>query len=214
MEHLSCGSPSDEGRARMALPAGFLPPASIMRADEIHPGDVIAGKYRVRAILGRSHGLLVEAFHTEIDQRAVIKVLLAGSGDEREIERFRREARILAKLESEHVARIIDVGTEADGSFYLVRQYLDGIDLAAYVRQNGPLPLVDAVLVILQVAEALAETHSHGIIVRELQPGHLFLTQRAGGAPLIRIGDFGTAKLMREAAAPGVGGELTATAMF
>src|SRR5262249_27515216 len=148
-----------------------LPPLSqMLRAEEIHPGDVIAGKYRVRAILGRSHGLLVEAFHTEFDQRAIIKVLLAGCGDEREIERFRREARTLAKLESEHVARIIDVGSEQDGSFYLVRQYLDGIDLGTYVRQNGPLAVVDAVLTILQVAEAVAETHSHGIIVRELQP--------------------------------------------
>ena len=185
-----------------------------MRADEIHPGDLIAGKYRVRAILGRSHGLLVEAFHTEFDQRVVIKVLLAGSGDDREIERFRREARVLAKLASEHAARIIDVGTEADGSFYLVREYLDGTDLGTYVRQSGALPLVDAVLCVLQAAECVAETHGHGIIVRELMPSHLFLTQRAGGAPLVKISDFGTAKLMREAVAPGVGAELTATAMF
>ncbi|MEP7120869.1 MAG: serine/threonine-protein kinase [Byssovorax sp.] len=185
-----------------------------MRTDEIHPGDVIAGKYRVRAILGRSHGLLVEGFHTEFDQRVVIKILLAGHGEEREIERFRREARTLAKLESEHVARIIDVGTEPDGSFYLIRQHLDGVDLGSFIRQNGPLALADAVLTILQVAEAVAETHGHGIIVRELQPAHLFLTQRAGGAPLMKITDFGTAKLMRDAAAPGPTGELTATAMF
>lgn len=185
-----------------------------MRNDEIHPGDLIAGKYRVRAILGRSQGLLVEAFHTEFDQRVVIKVLLAGHGDEREIERFRREARILAKLESEHVARIIDVGTEPDGSFYLVRQYLEGVDLQSYLRDSGPMPLEDAVLTILMAAEALAETHSHGIIVRELQPSHMFLTSRAGGAPLVKITDFGTAKLMRDSAAPTAGGELTATAMF
>jgi serine/threonine protein kinase len=185
-----------------------------MRTDEIHPGDLIAGKYRVRAILGRSHGMLLEGFHTEFDQRVVIKILLSGYGDEREIERFRREARTLAKLESEHVARIIDVGTEPDGSFYLVRQFLEGMDLASYVAQHGPLPLVDAALTILMVAEAVAETHSHGIIVRELQPAHLFLTQRAGGAPLVKITDFGTAKLMRDAAAPGAGADLTATAMF
>jgi serine/threonine-protein kinase len=185
-----------------------------MRADEIHPGDLIAGKYRVRAILGRSHGLLVEAFHTEFDQRVVIKVLLAGSGDEREIERFRRESRVLAKLGSEHAARIIDVGTEPGGSFYLVREHLDGVDLGTYVQQHGALPLVDAVLCVLQVAECVAETHSHGIIVRELSPSHLFLTQRPGGAPCVKISDFGTAKLMSAAAAPGVGGELTATAMF
>jgi serine/threonine-protein kinase len=210
-------APTGAGRARMLPPQRSVfdeRPSLPMRADEIHPGDLIAGKYRVRAILGRSHGLMVEGFHTEFDQRVVIKILLAGQGDDREIERFRREARTFAKLESEHAARILDVGTEPDGSFYLVRQFLDGSDLGTYVQQNGPLPLVDAVLAVLQVAEAVAETHSHGIIVRELQPSHLFLTQRAGGGPVVKISDFGTAKLMRDAAAPGVGGEFTATAMF
>lgn len=185
-----------------------------MHSQEIHPGDVIAGKYRVRAILGRNHGLLVDAFHTEFDQRVVIKVLLPGAGDAKEIERFRREARTLAKLSSEHAARIIDVGSESDGTFYLVREYLEGTDLERYLKVNGALALADAVLLVLQAAEAVAETHSHGIIVREIEPATLFLTQRPGGAPLVKLIDFGTAKLMNAAAAPGVGGELTATAMF
>lgn len=185
-----------------------------MPPNQIHPGDLIAGKYRVRAILGRTHGLLVEAFHTEFDQQVVIKLLPAGWGDDKELERFRREARTLAKLESEHVARIIDVGSQEDGSFYLVRQYLEGMDLASYLRQRSQLPVEEAVLLILQAAEAVAETHGHGIICRELQPSHLFLTQRLGGAPLLKVIDFGTAKLMRDAAAPTAGGELTATAMF
>lgn len=185
-----------------------------LRSEELHPGDLIAGKYRVRTILGRSHGLLVEAFHTDFDQRVVIKILLPGATDEHEVERFRREARTLAKLESEHVARIIDVGHQPDGSFYLVRQYLEGTDLQTHLKRAGRLQLQQAVLFVLQAAEAVAETHSHGIILRELQPSHLFLTQRAGGAPLVKVIDFGTAKLMRDAAAPGVGGELTATTMF
>src|SRR5262245_43684260 len=96
---------------------GQAPEHHTSQAEAIHPGDVVAGKSRVRTILGRSHGLLLEAFHTEFDQRVVVKVLLAGAGDEREIERFRREARTLAKLESEHVARILDVGNHEDGSF-------------------------------------------------------------------------------------------------
>src|SRR5262249_30748966 len=117
-------------------------------------------------------------------------------------------------LSSEHTARILDVGSENDGTFYLVREHLEGTDLAHYLRTNGRLALSDAVLLILQAAEAIAETHSHGIIVREIQPSTLFLTQRPGGAPLVKVIDFGTAKLMNAAAAPGVGSELTATAMF
>ncbi len=197
------------------MPGGVQGAASsVMHSHEIHPGDVIAGKYRVRAILGRNHGLLVDAFHTEFDQRVVIKVLLPGAGDAKEIERFRREARTLAKLSSEHAARIIDVGSESDGTFYLVREYLEGTDLARYLKVNGALAMQDAVLLVLQAAEAVAETHGHGIIVREIEPSTLFLTQRPGGAPLVKLIDFGTAKLMNAAAAPGAGAELTATAMF
>lgn len=185
-----------------------------MRSEAIKPGDVIAGKYRVRAILSRQRGFLVEAFHTEFDQRVVIRILSPAIVDEKEVERFRRESRTLAKLESEHVARIVDVGKTQDGAFYFARQYLEGLDLAATLKKRGQLPLAEAVLFILQAAEAVVECHTHSILLRELQPSHLFVTQRLGGAPQIKLIDFGTAKLMRDAAAPTAGGELTATAMF
>jgi len=179
--------------------------------NDIHPGALIGGKYRVRAILGRQHGLTVDAFHTAFDQRAIIKILLPQQADQRELERFRREARALSKIASEHVARIIDVGNEADGTFYLVRQHLEGTDLERHVRKSGPLPLGDAILFILQACEAVAEAHA-SIVVRDLEPSHLFLTQRTGGAPMIKITEFGTAKLL--GGAHDAAGEITGTAMF
>ncbi len=185
-----------------------------MRTDDVHPGDVIGGKYRVRAILSRHPTFVVEAFHVEFDQRVVIKLLLAGTGDDKEIERFRREARTLSKLETEHAARIIDVGTESDGSFYLVRQHVDGEDLASYVQKYGPRPLPEAVLLALQAAECVAETHAHGIVLRELSPANMVVSRRASGTPLVKITDFGTAKLMRDASAPAGNSSLTATALF
>lgn len=185
-----------------------------MRSDDIHPGDVIGGKYRVRAILSRVPTLVVEAFHVEFDQRVVIKLLLAGTGDEKEIERFRREARVLSRLESEHAARIIDVGTEGDGSFYLVRQHVDGEDLGTYVQTYGARPLQEAVLLALQAAECIAETHGHGIVLRELSPANVVVSRRPSGTPLVKITDFGTAKLMRDNAAPAGSSSLTATALF
>src|SRR5262249_11836522 len=134
--------------------------------------------------------------------------------DEKEVERFRRESRTLAKLESEFVARILDVGKTQDGAFFFARQYLEGQDLAATLKQRGALPLSEAVLYILQAAEAVSECHASSILLRELQPSHLFLTQRLGGSPQVKVVDFGTAKLMRDAAAPTAGSEHTATAMF
>ena len=185
-----------------------------MRSDAIKPGDVIAGKYRVRAILSRSRGFLVEAFHTEFDQRVAVRILSTALVDEKEVERFRREARTLAKLESEYVARIVDVGKTQDGAFYFARQYLEGQDLGTTLKQRGALPLAEAVQYVLQASEAVSECHANSILLRELQPSHLFLTQRLGGSQQIKVIDFGTAKLMREAAAPTAGLEHTATAMF
>ena len=185
-----------------------------MRSDAIRPGDVIGGKYRVRAILSRTRGFLVEAFHTEFDQRVVVRILSPALCDEKEVDRFRREARTLAKLESEHVARILDVGTLPDGAFYFARPYLEGVDLGSHLKKRGAMPLGEAVGLILQASEAVAETHTHNIILREMQPSHLFLAQRLGGGTALKLIDFGTAKLLRDAAAPGVGGEMTATSMF
>jgi eukaryotic-like serine/threonine-protein kinase len=185
-----------------------------MRSDAIRPGDVIGGKYRVRAILSRTRGFLVEAFHTEFDQRVVVRILSPALCDEKEVDRFRREARTLAKLESEHVARILDVGTLPDGAFFFARPYLEGIDLGSHLKKRGAMPLNEAVGLILQASEAVAETHTHNIILREMQPSHLFLAQRLGGGTALKLIDFGTAKLLRDAAAPGVGSENTATSMF
>ncbi len=180
----------------------------------MHPGDIVAGKYRVASILGRTRGLLLEARHTEFDQRVAIRMLAPHLCDEKELEQFRREARTLSKLESEHVARLIDVGTRPDGAFYMVRQFLDGVDLATHIRNQGALRLDEAILYILQAAEAVQECHSHKIILRELQPSHLFITKKRGGTPLVKLIDFGTAKLMKDPAAEIVNGEMTATVMF
>lgn len=180
----------------------------------MHPGDIVAGKYRVASILARTRGLLVEARHTEFDQRVAIRLLSPRLCDEKQLEQFRREARTLSKLESEHVARIIDVGTHSDGSFFLVRQFLEGVDLATHIRNQGALRLDEAILYVLQAAEAVQECHSQKIILRELQPGHLFITKKRGGTPLVKLIDFGTAKLLKDPAAEVVNGEMTATVMF
>lgn len=185
-----------------------------MRADELRPGDVVAGKYRVRVLLGRSRGTLVEAFHTEFDQRVALRIVSPLQSDPKAVERFHREARTLAKLEGEHVARILDVGRLPDGSFYLVRQFLEGTSLATHVRLHGALPLAQAALFTLQAAEAVAETHAHGILLRELMSEHLFVTKRVGGSLVVKLVDFGTAKVMRGAAAPVPGSEQSTTALL
>jgi serine/threonine-protein kinase len=106
-----------------------------------------------------------------------------------------REARAAARIRSEHVAKVSDVGTLPDGTPYIVMEYLEGFDLADTLAQRGPLPADEAIELVLQACEALAEAHSLGIVHRDLKPANLFLTHRADGTPCIKVLDFGISKV-------------------
>ncbi|MEQ9323457.1 MAG: serine/threonine protein kinase, partial [Polyangiaceae bacterium] len=129
---------------------------------DVRPGDVVANNYRVETILSRERGMLLEARHTEFDQRVAVRLLTPVACSERDVEGFRREIRTLAKLESEHVARILDVGEHQDGSMFLVREHVMGSTLADAVVP-GPMTLPRAVDIILELGEAVQEAHSHGV---------------------------------------------------
>src|SRR5258706_5609774 len=95
--------------------------------------------------------VVVAAHHMKLDERVAIKFLLPESlGNAEAVARFAREARAAVKIKSEHVARVIDVGTLETGAPYMVMEYLEGGDLAAQVRARGPLPTEDAVELLLQ----------------------------------------------------------------
>jgi serine/threonine-protein kinase len=111
------------------------------------------------------------------------------------VERFAREARAAAKIRSEHVANVFDVGTLPDGTPFIVMEYLAGKDLADYLHQEGALPVSVAVEYIMQACEALAAAHAHGIVHRDIKPENLFLTQQAQGMHTIKILDFGISKI-------------------
>ena len=105
--------------------------------------------------------------------------------------RFVREARAAVAIQSEHVARVLDVGTLETGAPYMVMEHLAGEDLGKLIKARGPLPIDVAVDFVLQAGEAIAEAHALGIIHRDLKPGNLFLTRRPDGSPLVKVLDFG-----------------------
>jgi eukaryotic-like serine/threonine-protein kinase len=162
----------------------------------VKEGDVLAGKYRIDKVLGvGGMGVVVAAHHVQLDERVAIKFMLLQALLNRDaVGRFAREARAAVKIKSEHVCRVSDVGTLENGAPYMVMEYLEGIDLAAWLQQRGALPVEQAVDFLLQASEAIAEAHSLGIIHRDLKPANLFVIRRPDGVLSIKVLDFGISK--------------------
>ena len=165
---------------------------------EVQVGQLIAGKYRIQKVLGRGGmGVVLAALHEHLNQHVALKFLTDDAYQQPEaVTRFLREARSAVQIQSEHVARVMDVGTLESGAPYIVMEYLRGLDLKEVSTRRGPLPLTEAVDYVLQACDAVAEAHSLGIIHRDLKPSNLFLTERPDGSPLVKVLDFGISKAL------------------
>jgi serine/threonine-protein kinase len=165
-------------------------------AQLLRPGEVVDGRYRVEAYLGGGGMASVyRAMHVVLEQPVALKIV---SPQIREVPgvaaRFIREARAATSLKGEHVARVFDVGTMADGAPYMVMEFLVGKDLGE-ILEAGQRPAVEeAVDWVLQACEALAEVHGRGIVHRDLKPANLFLTRGADGLPCVKLIDFGISR--------------------
>jgi eukaryotic-like serine/threonine-protein kinase len=160
-------------------------------------GDVIAGKYEIVGLIGAGGvGYVVSAMHLELGEMVALKFLREESlVHEEVVARFAREARAAAKIKSEYVARVFDVGSLPNGVPFIVMEYLHGKDLADVVRQEGRLPIKVAVEYVMQACEALASAHSMGTVHRDIKPENLFLTRHAEGVEIIKVLDFGISKV-------------------
>jgi len=161
-------------------------------------GEIVAHKYRVERVVGvGAMGVVVSARHTTLDQIVAIKFLAkTGTFSSREeaIARFLAEARAAARIESDHVCRVFDVGTQPDGTPYMVMEYLEGRDLEEELQTRGQLQLIEAADCVLQAADAIAAAHALGIVHRDLKPANLFLATRPDGSRRVKVLDFGISK--------------------
>jgi serine/threonine protein kinase len=167
-------------------------------AAAIRVGDVLLGKYRVERELGKGGmGVVLAVRHVELDEVFALKVLLPEAVDGPEaVERFLREARITARLQSEHTARVFDVGRLEPARPYMLMEHLRGSDLRQVLAERGPLAPAEAVEHILQACEILAEAHAQGVVHRDIKPSNLFLAERPGGGRGIKLLDFGISKVL------------------
>src|SRR3954447_7395473 len=129
-------------------------------------GDVVAGKYRLDKVAGEGGmGIVYAAEHLVLKQRVAVKVLLPGAAtSEAVVERFRSEARAAAKINSEHVARVLDAGSLSSGAPFLVMEFLEGCDLEELLALQKSLPVVETVDYLIQALEGLAHAHACGIV--------------------------------------------------
>jgi serine/threonine-protein kinase len=163
-------------------------------------GDEIAGKYRIDGILGAgAMGTVVAAYHLLLAERVAIKFLHPDSvGNPEASARFIREAQAAIRIKSEHVARVLDIAHLESGDLYIVMEFLEGSDLAAWLRAHGSMPARDAADYVLQACEAIAEAHALGIVHRDLKPANLFLVRPGvGSRDILKVLDFGISKTMK-----------------
>ena len=174
--------------------------------ETLEPGDILAGKYSLERLLGQGGMALVyAAHHIELDERVAIKVLRTEVAQHPDsVKRFLREARAAAKIRSEHVARVSDVGRLESGIPYMVMEYLEGSDLEQVPSLRGTIAIEDALLWVLQACEAIAEAHAIGLVHRDLKPANLFLTRRRDGSDCVKVLDFGISKFTGASATAGL----------
>ncbi|HSN97317.1 MAG TPA: serine/threonine-protein kinase [Candidatus Nanopelagicales bacterium] len=181
-------------------------------------GETLGQRYEIVRLLGQGGmGSVYEAEHRETRERVAVKVLhghvleQGGEGPRR----FRREAEAASAIGGEHVARVLDAGTDAaTGRMYLVTEHLEGEDLQRLLDRVGPLAPEAALRVALQALAGLRDAHAAGVVHRDIKPANIFLARREGGAICVKLLDFGIAKIRADALGLPHGASLTTTAGF
>ncbi|HEY1533208.1 MAG TPA: serine/threonine-protein kinase [Polyangiaceae bacterium] len=160
-------------------------------------GQVVAASYRiVRYIASGGSSHVFQAEHLRLGKSFAIKLLRVElDSSRRAAQRFRREAKAIARLNSEHIVSVIDCGELDDGTPYLVMELLEGEDLRTLLSREGTLPARRAVQLIIEACRGLTAVHDAGLVHRDLKPENLFVTKRATGEDWCKVLDFGVAKM-------------------
>jgi serine/threonine-protein kinase len=163
-------------------------------------GTTIAGKYRVRRLIGvGGMGSVYEGQHVELAKKVAIKIIDSGNELSQELAtRFRREARAASAVESDNIVQVFDVGRDPKVGLFMVMELLQGEDLEIRLRKEPGRRLEPTYVAQIgfQTARALVKAHAARVIHRDLKPANVFLTERDDGALRVKILDFGISKLL------------------
>jgi serine/threonine-protein kinase len=161
------------------------------------PGSILASRYRVERFVDEGGAAQIfEATNLELDERVALKLahpIYRSSPDL--IARFRGEARALARIRSEHVARVFDVVTTDAGDLVMVMELLEGENLETILHRRALPPLIDAIGWVLEACSGLAVAHANGIVHRDIKPANIFIANVFGGGRVVKVLDFGISRL-------------------
>jgi serine/threonine-protein kinase len=159
------------------------------------------GSYRLDVLLGRGGmGEVWRASHRMLARPAAIKLIRRDTLDRdpalaaTAVDRFEREAQVIASLQSPHTVELYDFGITDDGSLFYVMELLEGVNLEVLVRKFGPLPPERVVYLLRQACSSLAEAHHRGLVHRDIKPANIYLCHRAMEYDVVKVLDFGIVK--------------------
>ncbi len=165
-------------------------------------GKIIAGRYQLVRLLGQGGmGAVYEGRNIATHKRCAVKLLLSPEfgGNQELVKRFFREAKASSIIESDHIVQVYDSGYDPElGWPFMVMEMLHGEDLEGTLKRNGALPPLAAAKLVLQAAMGLAKAHEAGIVHRDIKPANLFLSARETGDLIVKLLDFGIAKVRME----------------
>jgi serine/threonine-protein kinase len=178
-------------------PKQAVPDETLRSAGGLTPGTVIDGRYHItRKLAAGGMGEVYRAEHVELGKAFALKVMLPElSRDPEFVSRFKREAIAASRIGQQNIVDISDFGQTADGRFYFVMEFLDGLTLASLIHREGALDPERATNIGLQVARALSAAHAQSIVHRDLKPENIMLLQRPGQPDFVKVLDFGVAKV-------------------
>lgn len=182
---------------------------------QIQPGDIVDERYRIIDVLGQGGmGLVFQAEHVGIRRPVALKLLHRDLRDQELVnERIMREAFATGRLDHPNCVSITDSGRLPDGTTYLVMELLKGQSLGDELDERETLPEMEALEITRQVLQGLAHAHGVGVVHRDLKPENIFLVKQDNTELLVKILDFGIAKLLGDARELGGKNDLTEAGM-
>ena len=179
-----------------AVAAALLAARARRRARSAEQDVRRLGEYVIeRRLGGGAMGEVYLARHALLRRPTALKLLRSHYTDPAALERFEREVKVTASLTHPNTIAIYDYGSSQGGAFYYAMEYLEGIDLERFVARFGPCPDARVVHILRQVYGSLAEAHARGLVHRDIKPANIFICRRGGVPDLVKVLDFGLAKV-------------------